>query len=258
MFDFVHISFIDILDIILVGLLIYELFRLIRGTAAIRIVTGVFTLYVIWMVVQALNMKLLSTILGQVLGVGVIAMIIIFQQEIRRFLFRIGSSYGGGIFSKWRYRKDKSIISSEAIDEITSACRKMSETKTGALIVFVHNSSLAAEIETGDTINAAINRRLIENLFFKNSPLHDGAVIMDPHHIIAARCTLPITEKQDINPKYGMRHKAAIGITEQGDAEVIVVSEETGEISYVAKGVITKMNSIAELNTILGDSYNKI
>lgn len=261
MIDFVNITFIDVLDILLVALLIYEFFRLIRGTSAMSIFIGVVFLYVLWIVVKALNMRLLSTILGQVLGVGVIAMIVIFQQEIRQFLLHFGNRYFVGRRklmkrrSKW-FNNDIA-ISQETLEEITAACQYMSETRTGALIVFRHKSSLDNFIETGDRIDAAVHRRLIENLFFKNSPLHDGAIIMTQNRIVAARCILPLTNRTDISPSYGMRHRAAIGISEITDAEVVVVSEETGVISYVADGQITPMQSIAELRLTLENSYSK-
>jgi uncharacterized protein (TIGR00159 family) len=263
MFDFLNITFIDILDISLVGILIYEVFKLIRGTSAISIFVGIISIYFIWFVVSALKMTILSTILGQVLGVGVIALIVIFKQEIRRFLIHFGNSYvkvarrREGIFRFIKgYGKGEETISAKSLEEITAACRRMSATKTGALMVFQHSSSLSSVIESGDKINADINRRLIENLFFKNSPLHDGALILTPTKIISARCTLPISHDADINPQYGMRHRAAIGITEETDAEVIVVSEETGNISYVVDGEIKTMNSINELRLALENSYS--
>ena len=141
------------------------------------------------------------------------------------------------------------------LDELTQAVRKMSETKTGALIVMSHNSTLANITETGDIIDAVINRRLIENLFFKNSPLHDGALVMNPYKLVAARCTLPISENPNIPPRYGMRHRAAVGITEQTDATAIVVSEETGEIAFVKEGEIKTINSITELRLAIENSY---
>ena len=261
MIDFVNITFIDILDILLVALLIYEFYRLIRGTSAMSIFIGILFLYVLWVVVKALNMRLLSTILGQVLGVGVIAMIVIFQQEIRQFLLHFGNRYFAGRKKLKNRRRawfnNEVAISQESLEEITAACQYMSETRTGALIVFRHKSALDNFIETGDRIDAAVHRRLIENLFFKNSPLHDGAIIMTQNRIVAARCILPLTNRADINPSYGMRHRAAIGISEVTDAEVVVVSEETGVISYVADGKITPMQSIAELRLTLENSYNK-
>ncbi|MBQ7253647.1 MAG: diadenylate cyclase CdaA [Bacteroidales bacterium] len=262
MFDFLNISFADILDIILVAFLIYQVYRLIKGTQAMSIFIAIILLYAARAVFGALNMQLLTNLIGAVLDVGLIAIIVIFQPELRRFLIRIGTEVfsvrkkGDGwlrrFFGKYNPTSE---ISSAALEEITSACWRMSENKTGALMVFRHNSSLEQYIETGDTINAAINRRLIENIFFKNSPLHDGAVIMTGESIIAARCTLPISDNQGIPPRYGMRHRAAAGITEASDAEAVVVSEETGEISYVKDGVIKTLSSITELRIALEASY---
>lgn len=259
MFDFVDITLIDIIDILLVALLIYEIIRLVKGTSAVSIIAAIITLYVIWIVVTALNMKLLSSIMEQVLGVGVIALIVIFQPEIRRFLLHFGAKYNSAKNFKW-FRKlfmgnTKVGIRAEVLEELTGACRKMSETKTGALIVMRHTSSLTDFIETGDEIDANINRRLIENIFFKNTPLHDGAMIVTNDKIIAARCTLPVSENMNIPPHFGMRHRAAAGITEATDATAIVVSEETGEISFVVNGELKKMNSITELRLAIENSY---
>ena len=258
MFDFIDISFIDVLDVLMVGLLIYWLIRVVRGTSAVNIFLGVLLLYVIWIASRALGMKLLSFILGQVLGVGVVALIVIFQPEIRRFLLRISSSTTAaqkGFFNKlFRHSKTGGMQSRE-LEELTAACRKMAETRTGALIVLRHGSALADIIDTGDEIDARINRRLIENIFFKNSPLHDGAMIASEDRILAARCTLPITQRQDIPAHYGMRHRAAIGISEVCDASVIVVSEETGDISFVSGGQIKTMESITELRLAIENSY---
>ena len=263
MFDFLNISFADILDILLVALLIYQVYKLIKGTQAMSIFIAILMLYAIRAVFDALNMKLLTNLIGALLDVGLIALIVIFQPEIRRFLIRIGTEVfsvrkkGDGwlrrFFGKYN---PSSKISPAALDEITSACYRMSESKTGALLVFRHNSTLESYIETGDIINADINRRLLENIFFKNSPLHDGAVIMTGESIIATRCTLPISPDQSINPRYGMRHRAAIGITEVSDADAVVVSEETGEISYVKDGKLKTLNSITELRIALENSYN--
>lgn len=256
MLDFINIRFIDILDVLIVAFILFEIFKLTRGSNTISIFIAIVTLYIIWIAAGALGMNLLSTILGQFLGVGVIAIIIIFQQEIRRFLLRLGNATP---LRKRRkhilFYNKKEEFSQSTLDEITNACGRMASSKTGALIVIKHESSLEPFIETGDVIDASIQRRLIENIFFKNSPLHDGAMIMTYNRIIAVRCTLPITENQDINPGYGMRHKAAIGITEATDAEAIVVSEETGNISYVADGEIRTMNSIIELRVALENSF---
>ncbi len=262
MFDFLNISLVDILDVLLVALLIYGVYRLIRGTQAMNIFLAIILLYVARAVFDALNMSLTTHIMDAVLGVGLIALIVIFQPEIRRFLIRIGSEVfsarkkGGGRLRKFFGRRTITArIGQTALEEITSACWRMSESKTGALIVFQHISTLDDIIETGDRLDADINRRLIENIFFKNSPLHDGAVIMNTDAIVAARCTLPISENPEINPRYGMRHRAAAGITELTDAEAVVVSEETGEISYVKEGEIKQLGSITELRIALENSY---
>ena len=258
MLDFLNLYFTDILDIALVALLFYWLVRLVKGTAAGGIFVVVALLYIVWIATRALKMELLSFILGQVLGVGVIALIIIFQPEIRRFLLGFSAKYitnRKGLFSKLFKRSAAGGITVEVLEELTAACQHMSDTKTGALIVMPHTGSLQDIIDTGDTISAEINSRLIENIFFKNTPLHDGAMIMDNQRIIAARCTLPITDRQDIPPRYGMRHRAAIGVTEHTDATVVVVSEETGEISFVSGGVIKTMGSITELRLAVENSY---
>ncbi len=259
MFDFIKIELIDIIDITLVGLLIYQAYKLIRGTAALNIFTGIIVFYFIWIIVRALKMELLSAILGQVIGVGVLALIIVFQQEIRRFLLRLGTRYMDSgqklrLVNAFLGIKNKG-VSLVLLDEVTHACRRMSEKKTGALIVIAKSSSLEFIIETGDRIDAIISRRLIENIFFKNAPLHDGAMVIANDKIVAARCTLPISENPHIPAHLGMRHRAAMGISEQSDANVIVVSEQNGQISYVQNGEIKKINSINELRLAIENSY---
>lgn len=258
MFDFIDISFIDVLDVLMVGLLIYWLIRVVRGTSATGIFLGILLIYVIWIASRALGMKLLSFILGQVLGVGVVALLVIFQPEIRRFLLRISSRTTAaqkGVFKRlFRQAKSGGMASLE-LEELTAACRKMSETKTGALIVLRHGSALGDILDTGDEIDARISRRLIENIFFKNSPLHDGAMILSESRILSARCTLPITQRQDIPAHYGMRHRAALGLGEISDASIVVVSEETGDISFVQEGNIKTMGSISELRLAIEKSY---
>ena len=261
MFNIVDIHVIDVIDILLVGLLVFYVYKLIRGTAAISIFLGIIILYIVWAVVKALNMSLLSEIMGQVLGVGVIAIIVLFQQEIRKFLLSLGSTYIVNneklkIFSKLFGNRGAG-MQMEALDEITEACRKMSETKTGALIVLAHTSSMDFVIETGDVIDARISRRLIENLFFKNSPLHDGAMVIANDRLVAARCTLPISKNPNIPANYGMRHRAATGLSEETDACVVVVSEETGNISFVMDGHIKTMGSISELRIAIESSYRQ-
>ncbi|HPV57830.1 MAG TPA: diadenylate cyclase CdaA, partial [Tenuifilaceae bacterium] len=233
---FITIRVLDIIDIIMVAFLLYQIYMLIRGTVAINIFGGIVVLYIIWLVVRALNMELLSGILGQIIGVGVIAIIIVFQQEIRKFLLFIGTKY----MSKSKFSlenllfpRHKTDVAQVNVDAIVKACRNMAETKTGALIVIARKSELQFYAETGDIIEAETSSRLLENIFFKNSPLHDGAVIIVNDRIHAARCVLPVTENINLPPQYGMRHKAAVGISEITDAMVVLVSEETGKISFV-------------------------
>jgi uncharacterized protein (TIGR00159 family) len=258
MFDFINIELIDIIDIFLVGVLIFQAYKLIKGTSAMNIFTGIIVFYFIWLLVKALQMELLSAIMGQVMGVGVLALIILFQQEIRRFFLRLGTRYMDSRnyfkLASFLFGTKKTGFGNEELNEITQACRRMSESKTGALIVLANSSSLDYIIDTGDRLDARISRRLIENVFFKNAPMHDGAMIVSSYRIVAARCTLPISENPAIPAHYGMRHRAAIGITEQTDAEVVVVSEETGDISYVYDGKIRKMNSITELRLAIDSS----
>ncbi len=262
MFDFIKIELIDIIDILLVGLLIYQAYKLIKGTAALNIFAGILLFYFIWLVVKALQMSLLSAILGQVIGVGVLALIILFQQEIRRFLLRFGTKYMDSshnlkVINLFFGTRNKA-MSNEELNEITEACRRMSQSRTGALIVLAKSSSLDFIVESGDRLDARISRRLIENIFFHNAPMHDGAMVISGEKIIAARCTLPISENPHIPAHFGMRHKAAVGISEQSDAVVVVVSEERGEISFVNNGEIKKMDSITELRLVIESSYKEI
>ena len=263
-FGFLQLSLADILDILLLALLIYIVFRWIRGTSAMSIFVAILSLYVIRVIVSAFNMRLMTNIMETVLDVGLIALIVIFQPEIRKFLMRLGSRYmnsrqGKAILDKilGKNRKSTDISGIEAVNDLAEAIRRMAEEKTGALIVIAHKASLEEVISTGDRIDAAIHRRLIMNLFFKNSPLHDGALIISGGRIAAARCTLPITERTNIPANFGMRHKAAIGITEETDADAIVVSEESGNISFVKGGTVTPIRNINELklllNTALGE-----
>lgn len=260
-FDFIQMSFTDILDIILLGLIIFVAFRWLKGSSAISIFVAIVSLYLIRVLVSAFNMRLIEAILNMILDVGVLAFIVIFQPEIRKFLTRLGNRYMGSskgrdLLDKILGRKSAHAEFGESINNITEACRRMSEEKTGALIVIAHTTALDDILSTGDRIDASIHRRLIMNLFFKNSPLHDGALVIADDRIVAARCTLPITERTDIPANYGMRHKAAIGITEETDAEAIVVSEETGRISFVKAGVVTPITNINELKLLLNSSLS--
>lgn len=251
MFDFVKIGLIDIIDILLFGFLIYQAYKLIRGTIAINIFTGILLFYLLWLISKAVGMSLISNVLGQVIGVGVLALIILFQQEIRRFFMRLGTRYmSSKFFSKFIARfflPSTTPLESEDLNQLTEACQNMAESKTGALIVLTNSSSLEEIVESGDRIDAKISARLVQTIFTKGSPMHDGAMILSNGRIVAARCTLPISEDPKLPAHYGMRHRAAIAISEHSDADVIVVSEESGAISFVSGGTINQMGSITEL-----------
>lgn len=237
---FIHVRFLDILDILLVAFLLFELYQLIKGTVAFNIFMGVFIVYLIWLIVKALNMELVGTILGQLFGVGVIALIIVFQQEIRRFLLLVGSRYRANnkfSFENLFPSQFKS-TSAESLRAIVEACDEMSKTRTGALLVIARNSELREFSETGESLNAIISSELIKCIFYKNAPLHDGAAIISGNKIKAARCILPVTKKSDIDPSLGLRHRAALGMSEETDSYVIAVSEETGRISLAHNGAI--------------------
>ncbi len=231
---FLSLSVLDIIDILMVGIILTYLYKAIKGSSAYYIFAGILALYLLWLTVRFLHMELMTMILGQVLGVGVIAMIIVFQPEIRRFLLFVGNKYIKR-FNKFRFVEDNNNI-----EEIINACQSMSEGKVGALIVLTRSDKLDMIINTGDRIDGDISQRLIETIFFKNSPLHDGAVIITDDKIVAARCLLPTTDNTNIPAYYGTRHRAAMGMTERSDAVVIVVSEQTGKISYVENGLIER------------------
>ena len=211
--------------------------------------------YLAWLVVKTLNMELLSSILGQFIGIGVLAVLIVFQPEIRRFLLYIGRSR---VFTKdrsWRsLLKLQLKIPSEKesyVTEISKACKRMSKTKTGALIVFAKTSRLQFFANTGTSIGGYITAELLESIFMKNSALHDGAVIIADLEIVAARCILPVSENPDLPTWAGLRHRSAIGITEHSDAIAIIISEETGEYSYAEEGKLHARVSAEELNEVL-------
>jgi len=251
-----HITILDVIDIFLVAFLLYQLYRLIKGTPALSIFIAIFLIYIFWLLVRILNLKLMSTLLGQVIGVGVIALIIVFQQEIRKFLIVIGSRYvNNDRFLGLRKMFPENIKQKRQrnTEEIIRAVESMSSKKTGALIVIGRSGLLEQYSEGGEKLNANISASLLETIFTRNTPLHDGAVLIENGKIIAARCPLPITEQLNIADEYGMRHRAALGMTEHIDALVIVVSEETGKVSIADRGVIRSGISIKELRQILAN-----
>jgi uncharacterized protein (TIGR00159 family) len=239
---FITIRFLDILDILLVAVLLYQVYRLVRGTVAFNLIIGLISVYLFWIVVKALNMELIGTIMGQFIGVGLIALIIVFHPEIRRFLIFIGKNYNVNrillldrIFGVHRSKSSDS----ELIEMIAETSASLAKSKTGALIVIARNFELTEQINSGELLNADISSSLLRTIFFKNTPLHDGAVIIRGNVIAAAGCILPLTQRE-VDKTMGLRHRAAIGISETTDALAIVVSEERGNISFAVEGDIKR------------------
>lgn len=258
MLNFIQIGILDLLDILLVALLIYEVYRLIKGSVAINLFIGITIIYIIWKLVVVLRMELLSEILGAFIGIGFIALLIVFQPEIRQFLLFFGSpAFLESTPKRLRFLfgKINRIESTLDVDKIIMAVRHLSDTKTGALLVFAKKHDLRQVIDTGDKFTSDISADLIENIFFKNSPLHDGALIVRENKIVAARCILPLTKNKRIDAQLGLRHRAAVGITEQTDALAIVVSEETGEISFSKKGIMTNQVAAHQLRSLLEEEF---
>lgn len=254
--DFVNFSFIDVMDILTIAVIMYFLYGWLKGTSAMNIFVAIIILVAVRILANSIGMNMLSGLLGAVIDVGAIALIVIFQPEFRKFLGSLGRRAGDtfdkrGALLKLLAKEESKSLDAADLNEICEACWEMGLQKTGALIIVRRSNSLEDIIATGDLVDAKISRRLIMNIFFKNSPLHDGAMILGRGRIIAARCTLPISERTDLPARYGMRHKAAVGMSEQCDADVIVVSEENGGISVAKEGVITAISNQATLKLIL-------
>lgn len=236
---FLDVSWVDIVDILLVSLLLYQVYKLMKGSVAVRIFLGVLSLYLVFLIVRAAQMELLGLILGQFMGVGVLAAIILFQPEIRKFLLMIGKTTD---FNKenffnnlliWKRRENKNAYN---ITPAIEACKILGGSNTGALIVFSRDSGLKFYAESGDILDAVLSKRILLSIFNKYSPLHDGAVIIFNGRIKAARCILPVTENDNLPAQFGLRHRAAIGMSETTDTLVLVVSEETGQLSIAWNG----------------------
>lgn len=251
---FLEISWVDIIDILLVGYLLFQVYKLMRGSVAVKIFLGFLSLYLIFLVVKAAEMELLSAILGQFMGVGVLAAIILFQQEIRKFLILIGKTTAlnrENILKPFFWRKSESTEMN--ITPVIEAAKILSGSNTGALIVFSKNSELKFYAESGDILDAKISKRLLLSIFNKYSPLHDGAAILFNGKIKAARCILPVTERDNLPAQFGLRHRAAVGMSEATDTLIMVVSEETGQISLVRNGQIYHNLNLQELRSRIND-----
>ena len=252
MFDF---GLKDIIDIVLVALMLYYCYRLMKESRSLNVFIGIMVFIVTWLFVsQILEMRLLGSIMDKLVSVGVLVIIIIFQDEIRKFLYNLGAHQRVRSLVKVFKNDDKSSERStdkETIIPIVMACMNMARRKVGALIVIERNIPLDDVVATGDVIDAAINQRLIENIFFKNSPLHDGAMVIARKRIKAAGCILPVSHNVDIPKELGLRHRAAMGISQESDAIAVVCSEETGRISVAVKGNFQLRLSAEELESIL-------
>ncbi len=238
---FLEVSRIDVIDIALVSVLLYQVYKLIRGSIAVNIFLGILALYLLYLIVRAAQMELLATILGQFMGVGVLAMIILFQPEIRKFLLVIGrgTEFRENLMktlTNWRngYHDDLDV------SEVIEAAKNLKATKTGGLIVFSRDTELKFYAETGDSIDSVVSKRLLISIFNKTSPLHDGAVIIYKGKIKAARCVLPVSENDHLPPQFGLRHRAAIGMSENTDTLIMAISEETGRLILARNGKYLK------------------
>lgn len=237
--DFINLRILDVLDIVLVAFLLYYIYKLVKGTAAINIFIGIVMIYLVWKLTQFLAMEMLSSVLGEFIGVGMFALIVVFQQEIRKFLLMIGSTNFGrrrNFLKQLKFMRDTTEESTTDINAIVEACENMGESYTGALIVIKRNTSLDFVKTSGDQMDITVNTPIIESIFYKNSPLHDGAMIIEDNRIVATRVILPVTNDREMPLRFGLRHRAAAGITEKTDALALVVSEETGQISYLKNG----------------------
>lgn len=261
MMFFITLRWLDVLDILLVAFLLYQLYRLTRGTAAVRIFIGILFILIAWKVTEVLQMELVSNLLGQFIGIGAIAVIVIFQQELRKFLILLGDTRffrgnGRKNLFQFNFLSDDDSDQSLNTHEIAAACQRMSIERIGALIVFSRKTELSNYIETGTRMNAEISAALLESIFYHNNPLHDGAVIITNNKITAAGCVLPLSESQTLPKKYGLRHRAAVGLTELSDAVVVTVSEERGTISIVKRGSITPCKKSDVIEDRLREALN--
>ncbi|CAN5319464.1 diadenylate cyclase CdaA [soil metagenome] len=256
---FLEIGFADLFDIFLVGLLIYQIYRLLKGSLALNILLGLVLVYFVWFLVGLLEMRLLANILGQFIEVGVIALLIVFQPEIRKFLLYLGR---GNVFRKgislrrlFSRNNRKEAEYYPVVKSILSAVDHMRERGTGTILVLCESSRLQFYANTGVLMDSLVSSKLLESIFEKNSPMHDGAVIISDLRIIAAGCVLPVSDNPELPSRIGMRHKATVGITELSDALSIVVSEERFMISYARNGRLIQNVTTDELRLVLIKFY---
>lgn len=252
--NFLDFEITDLIDIVLVAVLLYYIYKLVRGTVAINIFIGIVIVWGFWKLTELLQMKMISSVVGGFMQVGLIALIIVFQQEIRKFLLMIGST---NFANKRNFMKHFKFLRQEVratelnLDAILNACKKMGKSKTGAILVMERSNSLDFVKNSGDSMNIKVNQPILESIFYKNSPLHDGAAIIANNHVVATRVILPVSKERNIPLRFGLRHRAAVGITERTDALALVVSEETGQVSYFKNGEFVLFNDFSELAELL-------
>lgn len=252
--NFLDFKITDLIDIILVAILLYYIYKLVRGTVAINIFIGIVIVWGFWKLTELLEMKMISSMVGGFMQVGLIALIIVFQQEIRKFLLMIGSTNFANkrnFIKHFKFLKQEASAISTDVDAILNACEKMSSSKTGALLIISRSNSLDFVKSSGDKMHIEISQPIIESIFYKNSPLHDGAAIIENNNIVATRVILPVSNERNIPLRFGLRHRAAVGITEKTDALALVVSEETGMITYIKNGEFILYKDLNELSSMI-------
>ena len=242
----------DLIDILLVALMLFYFYKLMKESGSLNLFLGIFVFLITWILVsRILDMRLLGGIMDTLVSVGALALIVLFQDEIRRFLREVGSQHRVRRILDFFTKKNEEKIDHAEMMPIVMACMNMSKRKEGALIVIEQGVKLGEIIKTGETINADINQLLIENIFFKNSPLHDGAMIICQKRIVAAGCLLPVSHSMDIPKSMGLRHRAALGVSQETDAIAVVVSEETGAITVAHRGTLHRRLTAEQLEKLL-------
>ena len=257
--NFLDFRVTDLIDILLVAVLLFYFYRLVRGTVAINIFIGIVIFWGFWKLTELLDMQMTSSMVGGFMQVGLIALIIVFQQEIRKFLLVIGSTNFANkkrFIKHFKFLKQEGLATLLDVDAVLSACERMGKTGTGAILVIERDTSLDFIRSSGDTMEIEVNQPIIESIFYKNSPLHDGAAIIKGNYIVATRVILPVSRERSIPQRFGLRHRAAVGITERSDALALVVSEETGMISYIKNGEFVLYKDMEELGRMIRKDLN--
>lgn len=252
--NFLDFKITDLIDIVLVAILLYYIYKLVRGTVAINIFIGIVIVWGFWKLTQLLDMKMISSMVGGFMSVGLIALIIVFQQEIRKFLLMIGSTNLANKRSfakRFKFLRQEGITTTLDVASVLGACEKMGKSRTGAILVLKRSNALDFVKSSGDKMYVEVNQPIIESIFYKNSPLHDGAAVIENNYITATRVILPVSQERSIPLRFGLRHRAAVGITEKTDALALVVSEETGLVSYIKNGEFILYKDIAGLGSLI-------